>query len=322
MKTAFRLLLVSLLFLGTASLVNAQISEQSPAVTHNPWTSGAPLPTAVWQPAGTAVLKGEIYVVGGRNTDGVGGIPDTQIYNIATNTWSSGVPLPTATEDGVAAVVKNVLYVIGGYDGTEYTTAVWALNPKTKTWSSKSPMPTLRDSMGVAVVNNMIYVIGGEINGTRLNTVESYNPANDTWTEQAPLLLGKSEPTVGLVGKTIVAADGFSGSDNGDNEEYNTTTNVWTSLKADPTGRNEACGGGIGSMLYVAGGYPAGGSGTPAFDLTESFKPSKKTWTTLAPLPQATMGAGSAVYKGKLYCIGGTSTYLGTVLDNVQIYQP
>ena len=180
---------------------------------------------------------------------GTGAISDTQIYNIATDTWSAGVPLPTATEDGVGAVVKNNLYVIGGNDGTEYTTAVWAFNPKTKTWSSKSPMPTLRDSMGVAVVNNIIYVIGGEINGSRLNNVESYNPANDKWTEEAPLLLGKSEPTVGSVGKTIVAADGFSGSDNGDNEEYNATTNVWTSLNADPTGRNTACGGGIGAML-------------------------------------------------------------------------
>ncbi|MGB9074439.1 MAG: hypothetical protein WCC22_17505 [Terriglobales bacterium] len=33
------------------------------------------------------------------------------------------------------------------------------------------------------------------------------------------------------------------------------------------------------------------------------------------------MFACSAVYKGLLYCIGGTYTFQGTVLSNAQIYQ-
>src|SRR5271157_4134183 len=60
MKTAFRLMLASLMFLGTASLVKAQ----SPAVTHNTWTSGAPMPVALeFTMAG--VIGSNIYVVGG-----------------------------------------------------------------------------------------------------------------------------------------------------------------------------------------------------------------------------------------------------------------
>jgi hypothetical protein len=74
--------------------------------------------------------------------------------------------------------------------------------------------------------------------------------------------------------------------------------------------------------MYVAGGYPGGGPGTPAYSLNESFNVKKNAWKTLAPIPQAAMFAASAVYKGKLYCFGGTSTYQGTVLNNVQIYQP
>ena len=56
--------------------------------------------------------------------------------------------------------------------------------------------------------------------------------------------------------------------------------------------------------------------------LTEAFKVSNNIWTTLAPLPQATVFSGSAVYNGLLYCIGGADAYLGQVLSNVQIYQP
>ena len=320
MKTTLRLMLVTLLSVGVASFAQ----EQAPAVNHNTWTSGAPIPTGVAPPGGTAVLKNEIYMVGGCAASGI--IADTQIYNPVTDSWSAGVPLPSSLCDGVAAVVKNILYVIGGSStpGT-CSNAVFAFNPKTKTWTSKSSMPTARCSTGVAVESNIIYVIGGNGNSgnNRLTTVESYNPATDTWAEEAPLLVGKSEPTVGLVGKTIVAADGYTTSgDTGDNEGYSAATNSWTSLKSDPTSRNTACGGGIGAMMYIAGGYPGGNPGTPAITLNESFKPTKRTWTTLAAEPQAAMFPGSAVYKGKLYCIGGSASFAGTPLNNVQIYQP
>jgi len=295
-------------------------------IVHNSWSAGKAMPTPVWYPAGVGVISGQIYVVGGYPTSGYSvPLADTQIYNPVTNTWSSGVALPTGTAQGVAAVVKNVLYVIGGTtDGKTQTNAAWAFNPKTKTWSAIAAMPTASADPGVAVENNIIYVIGGYGSGLRLNTVQSYNPATGKWTTEAPLLNGKSEPSVGLVGTTIVAADGFtsSGGDNGDNEGYNASTNTWSSLKADPTARNGACAGSTGAQLYVAGGYPAGGPGTPAFKTNESFSVGKNTWTTLAPLPQVTVFAGATVDNGLLYCIGGVDAYEGNLLSNVQIYQP
>jgi N-acetylneuraminic acid mutarotase len=302
-------------------------SAAEPLVTHNTWTSGAAMPTAVWFPAGAGVIKNQIYVVGGYNSSNAA-IADNQIYDPATNAWTTGAPLPTATAQGAAAVVKNILYIFGGDAGngtcSTQTNAVWAYNPKTNSWSSRAAMPTARCSEAAVVEDNVIYVIGGYNNSSgRLNTVEAYDPATDTWTEESPLMVGKSEPSVGLVGKTIVAADGYTDSgDTGDSEGYDAATNSWTAYKADPTPRNGACGGSIGSLLYVAGGYPGGGPGTPAYTLTESFKVSKDTWATLAPMPQASMAPGSAVYKKQLYCFGGTSSALGTALDNVQIYQP
>jgi N-acetylneuraminic acid mutarotase len=322
--------------LGLTSFVVfcASVLSVTPATsqTHNFWTSGASMPTAVFAPGGVGVLSGQIYVVGGLNSSNVA-ISNTQIYNPTTNAWSAGVSLPSAVADGVGPVVKGILYVIGGTTNncSTVTNAVWAFNPKTKTWSSKSVMPTARCSMGVAVENNIIYVIGGYSpngGGTRLNTVESYNPATDTWAEEAPLLNGKSEPSVGLLGNktigfTIVAADGFTASnDTGDNEGYNASANAWSSLTSDPTPRNTAFTGPNGLKLLVAGGYDGGPPGTPAMTLNESFNISTKTWKKLAPMPQAAMFGASATYKGLLYCIGGSSSLFGTVLNNVQIYHP
>jgi len=185
-------------------------------------------------------------------------------------------------------------------------------------------MPTARTSAAAAVDKNIIYVIGGYSNsGGRLNTVESYNPATNTWTEESPLLVGKSEPSVGLVGSTIVAAGGYSTSeDTGDNEGYDVSTNSWTSLATEPTGTNASCTGSAKGSLYLAGGSNSSGN---AVDNTQSFKLTKNKWTTQAALPQAAASLGSAVYKGVLYCFGGGSAstqFVGNVYDNVQIYQP
>ena len=130
---------------GGALPLQAQ-TEAAPAVVHNTWTSGTPMPTAAFLTA-VGVLKGQIYVVGGCTVPGGGVIADTQIYDPATNTWTAGVSLPTPLCDGTAAVVKNVLYVFGGTpsgSAQNYTNAVWAYSPKTKTWSSKAAMPTIR----------------------------------------------------------------------------------------------------------------------------------------------------------------------------------
>ena len=150
MKTTFRSILVSLLLIGTTSLVNAQ----SPAVTHNTWSSGTPLPTPVAF-ATSAVLKNEIYVVGGTESTGI--VSDVQVYNLVAKTWSAGVSYPTGISAASAAVVKNVLYVFGGTsDGVNPTNAVWEYSPKTKTWTGKAEMPTARWATAAVVEKNII----------------------------------------------------------------------------------------------------------------------------------------------------------------------
>jgi hypothetical protein len=295
-------------------------------VTHNAWTSGAPMPTAVNWPA-IGVVQGKIYVVSGY-PGSAPGVTDNQVYNPVTNSWSSAAPIPAATSQASAAVVKNILYVFGGSNnggGTVFNT-VWAYNPKTNAWSSKAAMPTARCSAVAVVANNIIYVIGG-YNGSRLNTVEAYNPATNTWAEAAKLLLGKSEISGGLFGtaKTgfmIVAADGFSGSDTGDNEAYNVATNKWTSLASDPDTRNGSCFGVIGGKLLASDGNA---SGNNPIAVMESFNLKKNVWKSLAAMPNTVTDSGSAVYKGKLYCIGGGDWAVppnNNVYNYVQIYQP
>jgi hypothetical protein len=141
------------------------------------------------------------------------------------------------------------------------------------------------------------------------------------------MILGKSEVSAGVFGTaktsfTIVAADGFSGSDTGDTEAYDVATNTWTSLKSDPNPRNGACAGEIAQKLYVSDGNA---SGNNPIAVMESFNLTKNAWTSLAAMPNTVTDAGSAVYKAKLYCFGGGNNAVppnDTVYNYVQIYQP
>ena len=284
MKTRILFMVVLLLSLGTASVAVAQ----NPAVAHDTWSSGAPMPYAA--SGGAAVTVGnQIVLLGGFIDSNGTEVANTLVYNPASDTWGKGAPLPMPIGNPAAVVVNKVLYVLGGViNGSEFSNAVWAYDLQTKMWSAKSPMHTAMDSFGAVVEDNIIYVIGG-YNTNRLDNVESYNPATDTWTDEAPLAVGKSNLTAARIGTWIVAADGFSsGAQTGDNEVYSPFTNTWKTAAPDPTRRDAACGGAIGSQLYLAGGYTS----WDALPLTESFS-SNNTWETLADMPQPTMFAFS-----------------------------
>jgi hypothetical protein len=306
-------------FAQTADPLNAE--PAAPAVTHNYWTTGAPMPIAVTYQM-TGVIAGKIYNVGGHSTKVIG---NNQIYNPATDTWSTGAPLPTPTLNAASAVVGTTLYIFGGSTSNGITNEVWAYNSKTNTWTTKAAMPTARQGAVAAVEANIVYIIGGNNSSkTRLNIVESYDPATNDWATEAPLLVPKARPTSVLISGLIVAAGGLTDTAvTGDNEGYNASTNIWTSLTSDPTPRADTCSGLANGSMFSAGG--AGGAAETAIAVNEAFTVTKDSWISKAPMPQAVAAAGSAVNMGLLYCFGGSSKISippGTVYKNVQIYHP
>src|ERR1019366_1487179 len=314
-------------FTDLAQTQDMSDAEQSLTIVHNTWSSGAPMPKSVGGSA-AGVLNGQIYVIGG--THGTAIVANNQIYNPSTNTWTTGTALPTAIAGASGAVVAGVLYVFGGTgDIQTASNAVWGYNPTTKKWTAEATMPTARWSTAAVVENKIVYVMGGAVDTSHyVAIVESYNPATNTWTEEASMLGNKAQPAAGrlgttLTGFTIVAVDGATQPSvfTGNNEGYDATSNTWHTLAADPRPRVATCFGSIGQKFYDVGGEPnPNGNAT---NVNESYTLSTNTWkTTLAPIPHATMWPFSAVYMGKVYCIGGRATASGIEMHSVQIYQP
>ena len=232
--------------------------------------------------------------------------------------------MPTFVGCAAYAVVANILYVIGGDQGTTPSATVQAYDAATNTWSTKTSMPIARGSMPAAVVDGTsIYVMGGNGTTLRLDNLEKFDTTTDTWTEESPLLVGRSETSGGLLGTTIVSADGNTNSGpTGDTEAYNVSTNAWSTLDGRSDRRRGAtCFGTISGQLYLAGGDVSGGGAT---SVTESFNLTSDKWTTLLSMPNVVISPGSTVANGLLYCFGGTPTTSGTTADNYshQIYQP
>jgi N-acetylneuraminic acid mutarotase len=99
-------------------------------VETNRWSLGARVPTGL-SGAGGAVTSGikapeRIYFIGGYTCLNGGGTffsedhDLNQIYDPERDEWTLGKPMPTSRNDFGLAVVDDVLYAIGGYDGTNY----------------------------------------------------------------------------------------------------------------------------------------------------------------------------------------------------------
>lgn len=310
MKATFWLVLVSVLVTGMVEVVGAQ----NPEVTHNTWTSGTPMPTARMGAAAAAVGT-NIYVIGGYYVNDITGV--NEIYNTKTNKWTTGAPDPATRAFVAYAVVNKILYVFGGSNGSELLNVTESYDPATDTWTTLAPVPYVAETAAAVADKDVIYVIGGQDSSGYVTNVASYNTTTNTWTEETPLMVPTGWEAVGLLGATVVAADGGNSSSYVGSEGYNVKKNTWVDLPADPTPRLVGCYAVIKGKLYLAGGN--NGSN---LTLNESYNPKTKSWTTLAPMPEGIQtNAASAEAGGRLFCFGG-GLFDQIVYNNVQIYQP
>lgn len=150
------------------------------------WTRKKDMPAPRVHPAVGAV-DGKIYVIGGstgwgwedeRRMDRV------DIYDPTTDTWEQGSKMPTRRDAYLGGVVKDRIYVIGGYGhpGGHVLTTIEEYDPISHQWQQKNDMLDLRYSFRATVVADDIYIIGG-IDKSRqyLATVDVYNPQTETW---------------------------------------------------------------------------------------------------------------------------------------------
>ena len=100
-------------------------------IATNTWSSGAPVPVAVFD-HGHAYYNGKIYVIGGFANDVASSA--VYAYDVATNTWSAPLALlPQAEFNMACGAINNKIYVAGG-GGTGSNTNLYIYDIATNTW--------------------------------------------------------------------------------------------------------------------------------------------------------------------------------------------
>lgn len=109
-----------------------------------------------------AVLDGEIYALGGRNSNGS---PSSRvdILDPATGKWRRGPALPEARAGIGAAVLEGRIHVVGGEQVSPPRTFTEhnIMNGAGTGWESAEPLATPRHGAAVAVSGGSLFAIGG-----------------------------------------------------------------------------------------------------------------------------------------------------------------
>ena len=100
-------------------------------------------------------------------------------YNHQTGQWANVAPLNVALSLVGAAVLNDVIYVVGGHG----IIVECYVNGQDK-WTPCTPMIEARRQPAVAALNGYLYVIGGLTNWAEdLLTMERFDPVTDTWSK-------------------------------------------------------------------------------------------------------------------------------------------
>jgi len=253
---------ISNLFIVCIMLIVVGVVQQVSAVEieAGTWAQKADMPTGRYI-AGSAVVDGKIYVIGGAAA-GVGGTAVIEEYDPAADTWTTRADMPTARDGIVAAAVDGIIYAIGGWpEGSNIElSTVEAYDPATDTWTTKADMPTARRTTAACVVDGRIYVFGGNASWDLLEilpTVEVYDPATDTWTQASDMPRNRSNHTASVVDGKMYIIGGAVWPEAFMSPVvfvYDPATDTWTTAADLPTPRWDPTANVVDGKIYTIGG--------------------------------------------------------------------
>lgn len=127
-------------------------------------------------------LDNKIFVFGGtgptsRSKQELNAKAIVGYYDIALNSWVRVADMPTAKTTR-AAVYKEHIYVIGGYDGSKALDVFERFDPATNKWESLPALPQAISAHSVAVAEDNLYVFGDY---TELDSSYRYDFINKQW---------------------------------------------------------------------------------------------------------------------------------------------
>ena len=241
----------------------------------------------------------------------------------ALGSWTTKASIPSPRSGMAGAVVKNssgqyLFYAIGGRnDANTAMRRVEAYNAATNVWTRRANLPADRSSAGAAAISGKIYVVGGfNLAGNATPTLYVYRQSTNSWTQKASLPITTAPVATGFIGGKLYVVANVAAPAAQRLYVYDPATNSWKRL-ADVNHRHSSgIGGVIDGKLYLAWGSSY---------TVDVYNPATNQWSTRLTYAYAggidgqgtcpadididcsVGGAGSAVFQGKLWVMGGSN---------------
>ena len=265
------------------------------------------------------VVDGEIVVSGGFVESGLGDdtVTDTVgAYDPTTDTWRDLPAMPAPRHHGMAAVVGDRLFMIGGYSisGFDPTSTMWELVDGE--WVDRAPIPVPVGAGAAVELDGLIYVVGGTPQGAFF----SYDPEADTWEHLVdPSLQREHLAAVALDGEIWALAGRWEGEIFDSTEIFDASSGEWRSGPSFNDPRS-----GFGATVIDGSIYAVGGEVfDPNLALDSMERLSDGDWTVLNPFPYGIHGNPLVEIGGSLYLPGGSTQAAGVENDGRTFrYQP
>ncbi|KAF5472095.1 hypothetical protein F2P56_008837 [Juglans regia] len=209
------------------------------------------------------------------------------------------------------------IFLIGGYDGESWLSAVNLYDPSQDVIKSLRPMNSVRSFSSAAQLKGVLYVFGGGNGNVWYDTVESYSPANDQWTLHTPLNQEKGSLAGATIDNKIFAIGGGNGTKCfSDVEMLDLDIGRWISTHSMLQRRFALAVVELSGVLYATGGF----DGKNYLESAERFDPREHSWTRIASMNTKRSSHSLVVFNEKLYALGG---YDGTTMvPSIEIFDP
>lgn len=255
------------------------------------------------------ILDERIVVLGGLIEAAPGRIavtPTVEAYDPRADSWTRMSDLPQPRHHGMAAVVDDRLFAIGGFSESGFTATdhVWELVGDT--WVERAPLPEAIGAGAAVVLDGRIFVVGGAPGGG----LHEYSVSDDAWeTLPAPSTSREHLAAVVYEGEIWAIGGREPGSIHDTVEIYDPTTRTW---RPGPTLGHRRSGFGAvvaGEFVYVAGGEVFGPD--EALESAERFDPGTGEWTEFESLPVGIHGNPLVFLDGAIFLPGGSTLAAG-----------
>jgi N-acetylneuraminic acid mutarotase len=219
--------------------------------------------------------------------------------------WHAAAPIPVARTEVAGARVGDEIAVVGGYlaDGTS-TARADAYSPRTNRWRRLPDLPARLNHAAAASWRGRLYVAGGYGAERKLFVF-----AGRAWRRLRDLPAPRAAAAAAVVGSKLYVVGGVR--EPGELARrmlvFDLVRGRW-SYGSGPTPREHLAAASAGGTVYALAGRSAGTN----FDYLEAYRPARRRWLRLPPVPSARGGTGAAVAGTQLVSVGGEES-AGTI---------